>query len=153
MGLRARSSYWPFQWSWSGVNGEKRHVEGYSVSLASILMILACQCFLFEEQFNKQSLAFHVEGKICNDIHLPGSSSSTCDWIKPSAMNTAGKALVALNTLACPPPPPPAQDKNGWGWGWGMIFKDASGICLHFSCLKNTSQGSRSWACTYIEAP
>jgi hypothetical protein len=46
---------------------------------ASILMILVCQCFLFEEQFNKQSLAFHVEGKICNDIHLPGSSSSACE--------------------------------------------------------------------------
>lgn len=46
---------------------------------ASILMILACQYFLFEGQFNKQSLAFHVEGKICNGIHLPGSSSSACD--------------------------------------------------------------------------
>lgn len=56
-------------------------------SFASILMIPACQCFLFEEQFNKQSLAFHVEGKICNGIHLPRSSSSACDWVKPFAMN------------------------------------------------------------------
>lgn len=79
---------------------------------ASILMILACQCFLFEEQFNKQSLAFHVEGKICNSIHLPGSSSSACDCIKPFAINT-GEALVAPNA----PRVPPAQNDNGLGLG------------------------------------
>lgn len=67
----------------SGVNGEKRHVESSSISFASILMIFACQCFLFEEQFNKQSLAFHVEGKICNGIHLPRSSSLARDGSSP----------------------------------------------------------------------
>lgn len=102
MGLRARSSYWPSQLLGSGVNGEKCHVEGYSISFASILMIFACQCFLFEEQFNKQSLAFHVEGKICNGIHLPGSSSSACDWIKPFAMNL-GEVLVAPQCTMGPP--------------------------------------------------
>lgn len=74
---------------------------------ASILMILDCQCFLFEDQFNKQSLAFHVEGKICNGIHLPGSSSSACAWIKPFAMNT-GEGLVALKA--------PGPHCTGWKW-------------------------------------
>lgn len=70
---------------------------------ASILMIRACQCFLFEEQFNKQSLAFHVEGKICNGIHLPGSSSSASDWIKAVAMNTGQPSLGPLNVSWVPP--------------------------------------------------
>lgn len=139
MGLKARGSYRPSQSFWSGVNGEKRPVEGYSISSASILMIFACQCFLFEEQFNKQSLAFHVEGKICNGIHLPGSSSLGCDWIKPFAKNT-GEVLVAPSAPGVPSltaPHPPAQDDNGLGVGMKDDFQDDSGHRLNFSHLKN----------------
>lgn len=81
---------------------------------ASILMILACQYFLFEEQFNKQSLAFHVEGKICNGIHLPGSSSSACDRSKRFAVNM-GRALVAPNA--------PRVHRMKMRCGWGTIFR------------------------------
>lgn len=139
MGLKARGSYRPSPSFWSGVNGEKRPVEGYSISFASILMIFACQCFLFEEQFNKQSLAFHVEGKICNGIHLPGSSSLACDWIKPFAKNT-GEVLVAPSepwSPPLPPPPPLHRMKTGWGVGMKDHFQDDSGHCLNFSYLKN----------------
>ena len=132
MGLKARGSYRPSPSFWSGVNGEKHPVEGYSISSASILMIFACQCFLFEEQFNKQSLAFHVEGKICNGIHLPGSSSLGCDWIKPFAKNT-GEVLVApsapwVPSLTAPPPPCTGWKRVGGGdegrfsgWLWTLL--------------------------------
>lgn len=100
-----------------------------AVPFGSILMTLACQCSLFEEQFNKQSLAFHVEGKICNDIHLPGSASLACDWIR-AAVNTA-QVWVAPNASwvsSC-------MDKTGWRWRWGLWAN--SELCLHASVLYN----------------
>lgn len=90
------------------------------VLFASILMTLACQCFLFEEQFTKQSLVFHVEGKICNDIHLPRSSSLACDWIRATTMNTA-PVWVAPNALWVSP----CMDKSAWEWNWGPILSSA----------------------------
>lgn len=114
--------------------------------LSSILMIFACQYFLFEEPFNKLSLAFQVEGKICNGIHLPGSSSLACDWIKPFAMNM-GEALVPVNPhhASCLP-------RMKMGMRVEGDFQDHSGLCLNFSYFKNILQGSRTWAC-YTEDP
>lgn len=82
---------------------------------ASILMTLSCQCFLFEEQFNKQSLAFHVEGKICNDIHLSGSSSLACDWIRATTVNTAQVWVAPSASWVSP-----CMDRSGCGWRWGQ---------------------------------
>lgn len=101
MALRASSSYWPCQSLWSGVNGDEHCAEGCSSGLASVLMVLACQCFLFEEQFNKQSLAFHVRGKIGNGILLPGSPSSACDQIKAVTGNTGQPGSKGWS-LQCP---------------------------------------------------
>lgn len=107
-------------------------------SFASILMIFACQCFLFEEQFNKQSLAFHVEGKICNGIHLPGSSSSVCDWIKPFAVN--GEVLVARRT----PWVHPAQGEDGQGRREGDEFRNDSRLCFNLPYFKTIFQRTQT---------
>lgn len=89
-----------------------------AVPFGSILMTLPCQCFLFEEQFNKQSLAFHVEGKICNDIHLPGSASLARDWIGATTVNTT-QVWVAPNASWVSPA---CTKLAGGGGGGGSQF-------------------------------
>lgn len=101
-----------------------------AVPFASILMTLACQCFLFEEQFNKQSLAFHVEGKICNDIHLPGSSSLACDWIRATTVNIVQVWVAPKASWVSP-----CMDRSGWGVEVGVGAD--SELCLHASDLQN----------------
>lgn len=111
MGPRARSSTGHSRGLGLGLTEKSAMLKVTAFPFAAILMILACQCFLFEDQFNKQSLAFHVEGEICNGIHLPGSSSLSRDWIKPFAMNTGRRCAGSSKRTTVPL----HKMKTGWG--------------------------------------
>lgn len=119
MGPRARSSTGHSRGLGLGLTEKSAMLKVTAFPFAAILMILACQCFLFEDQFNKQSLAFHVEGEICNGIHLPRSSSLSRDWIKPFAMNTGRRCAGSSKRTTVPL----HEMKTGWGWGWDTIFR------------------------------